>query len=789
MTSIEALRQANAHMLADPAAQTRVVELANARAFELGLVALPEPAFALAARPKVSLGQWQTKFQDQKGRGSCYVFAACAAMEAAYRRQFGVVVDISEQYVFHINKVTALLDGWVESPSQIENNSTLDGFQGSSDMVDKLARFAAPAEPDAPYLSEAQMFALRDAMPAGNWMTQQQNDAFEFNNAVVPMVSHQLGRYQVESFAALPNRPSIEQVKQVLQAGYEVVADVKDHCFLIVGYDDNVRQFEIKNSWDEHAFIYESYDNPKFGPVLGGRYITKVRPISAPQTEAAWMGHWYIDHDGWNGELMIRRFTNLNRPDTEPTKLGDYYRDGTRHDVNGSVTDNGSTMSFWIAETTDRTEPGSQVGQHFIARFCANDLDNAAGSTEFNGVQYGVRLSRKPFSHDPIGFFDVRRWIDGWSISQGGARAEVLRISSVKPLEGSYERDGLNYDIVGNVDPNHDHVLHFKVPFDPVDLTTYQLFHHTREDGAVSGFCVSPGSAVGVQADRHIEPYYPPFAPPGPGVMVSFIYAIPPNGILQWFRHEGARHGAFDWKGARPVGKGWSGWPAVIPGGGDVIYAVNPSGDLIWYEHVGFNTGAGLQEAGSWNGRTAVNHGFGEYARIFSGGNGVIYGITHDGRLIWHRHHGVATGIPVEVAGSWSGPKEVGVGWNGLSNVFGGGDGIIYGVNADGDLVWFNHLGHREGLGHNDAGGWSGNSVKPVGRGWSSFTTLFSSGNGVIYGLQHDGILRWHRHLGYQTGAGLETPGSWEGGIDVGWGWGNFDTLFALIPRDSDLVH
>ena len=76
-----------------------------------------------------------------------------------------------------------------------------------------------------------------------------------------------------------------------------------------------------------------------------------------------------------------------------------------------------------------------------------------------------------------------------------------------------------------------------------------------------------------------------------------------------------------------------------------------------------------------------------------------------------------------------------------------------------------------------------------MGIGWGTFTALFSSGNGVIYGIQPDGVLRWYRHLGYQTGAGLEAAGSWEGGVDVGRGWGGFDTVFALLPRDPDPVH
>ena len=105
--SFDSLRLDNPHLLADPVEHTRTVELANARALELGLVQLPQPVLALAAQPKVSLGPWQTGFRAQLDRGTCYAFAACAAMEAAYRRQFGLVVDLSEHYVFHINAIVS----------------------------------------------------------------------------------------------------------------------------------------------------------------------------------------------------------------------------------------------------------------------------------------------------------------------------------------------------------------------------------------------------------------------------------------------------------------------------------------------------------------------------------------------------------------------------------------------------------------------------------------------------------------------------------------------------------
>ena len=64
--SFELLRLDNAHLLADPVEHPRTVELANARALELGLVQLPQPVLALAAskslwdrgRPDSDLTVW-----------------------------------------------------------------------------------------------------------------------------------------------------------------------------------------------------------------------------------------------------------------------------------------------------------------------------------------------------------------------------------------------------------------------------------------------------------------------------------------------------------------------------------------------------------------------------------------------------------------------------------------------------------------------------------------------------------------------------------------------------------
>jgi hypothetical protein len=228
------------------------------------------------------------------------------------------------------------------------------------------------------------------------------------------------------------------------------------------------------------------------------------------------------------------------------------------------------------------------------------------------------------------------------------------------------------------------------------------------------------------------------FPPPQSGVRPTFIYMVNADGRLLWARHDGAQRGdgansLGAWVGPRPVGRGWDGMRTVFGGGGNSIYNIDRDGLLRWYQHNGFNTGAGLEDPSAWAGRTDVGRGWGDMQHVFPGGNGIIYTITDDGILRWYKHNGFLTGVGLETPGAWEGPKNVGRGWGGLKHVFSGGDGIIYTI-AD------------------------------------------------------DGILRWLKHNGFQTGAGLETPGAWEGPKNVGRGWGDVVHVFALMPSDPSPV-
>ena len=73
-------------------------------------------------------------------------------------------------------------------------------------------------------------------------------------------------------------------------------------------------------------------------------------------------------------------------------------------------------------------------------------------------------------------------------------------------------------------------------------------------------------------------------------------------------------------------------------------------------------------------------------------GEGIVYGIQHGGDLLWYRHTGYLTG-----AATWEGPIKVGSGWGKFKQVFSPGRGRIYAVTPDGTLLCYQHNGYRGG--------------------------------------------------------------------------------------------
>lgn len=244
------------------------------------------------------------------------------------------------------------------------------------------------------------------------------------------------------------------------------------------------------------------------------------------------------------------------------------------------------------------------------------------------------------------------------------------------------------------------------------------------------------------------------------------IYGINPTGDLLWYAHTGHWRGTFEWtpnSGAK-VGVGWGGFVQVFSDGDGYLYGIQSTGELLWYNHNGYRDGqfnwsqaSGSQVGAGWNS---------EVQAVFAGGGGVMYIVKTNGDLLWYKHLGCRNGTFV-----WdpnSGVK-VGNGWNNFHAAFSGGNGVIYLIDKNGDLFWYKHAGFATG-----ANTWYGGQSNKIGNGWQSIRQVFSTGWGHIYALGSDGKLRYYNHKGFINGTGTWGTGT---GNQVGAGWSSLKTI------------
>ncbi len=305
------------------------------------------------------------------------------------------------------------------------------------------------------------------------------------------------------------------------------------------------------------------------------------------------------------------------------------------------------------------------------------------------------------------------------------------------------------------------------VPF-PGDLLWHK--HDGWETGA-NTWANNKGAKVGVSWQNFKDVF---------ATSDGVIYAIQTNGDLLWFKHNGWQNGAVQWANngnGIKVGNGWQNFKDVFATSDGVIYAIQTNGDLLWFKHNGWQNGA-VQWANNGNG-IKVGNGWQNFKDVFATSDGVIYAIQTNGDLLWFKHNGWQNGA-VQWANNGNGIK-VGNGWQNFKTVFATSNGVIYGIQPNGNLLWYRHDGWQTG-----ASSWANNSGAIVGNGWLAFTSVFATSNGVIYAIEPNGQLLWYRHNGWQNGIS-----DWANNgnhLLVDNGWQKFKDAFATyrIPSASN---
>ncbi|MEO3860398.1 tachylectin-related carbohydrate-binding protein [Acrocarpospora sp. B8E8] len=227
------------------------------------------------------------------------------------------------------------------------------------------------------------------------------------------------------------------------------------------------------------------------------------------------------------------------------------------------------------------------------------------------------------------------------------------------------------------------------------------------------------------------------------------IFAVDRDGILRRFQHLGFETGEKRWSDPPgiEVGEGWQRFVWIIAGNPGTLYAVDFEGRMFLFDYL-----SGRMDAG--DGRL-IKIGLPSF-KSFTGAYDVFYGLREDGGVCWYRHLG---------AGTWADNGACSLvkrGMRGYDRLIATGQGVVFAIDANGDLRWFRHLNSALG-GYT----WEGDGLGPNGQGWIGDLDVTSL-DGVVYALTPGYALKWFRY---------DTPQVYKSGVE---GWYNRGTM--LLP-------
>lgn len=207
----------------------------------------------------------------------------------------------------------------------------------------------------------------------------------------------------------------------------------------------------------------------------------------------------------------------------------------------------------------------------------------------------------------------------------------------------------------------------------------------------------------------------------------SVVYAVSGDGAIDWYREDDVARGPNGWAGPNRVHAPRGLWALgesyeTVNAGNGSLYQIRQHADgfrfrrsLELMSHAGIADGSGV-----FGDSSLVAAEWPSYAQVFGGDGGVIYGIDAAGDLFWHRH----STFPVPST-QLEGPVKIGNGWTMFVRVFSLGAGFLCGVRPNGEMLLYHFVQWRWGPG-NAAPVWHG-PVKVPGTQWRAFRFLFPS--------------------------------------------------------------
>jgi hypothetical protein len=558
-----------------------------------------EPPIPLPDNPPAyyELGSFQSPVKDQDPRGSCPSFAWAGAMEAFYKRAYGLDLDLSEEYLIHvvhtvqhsynpssgienIPSFCTLLDEknykWTW-PHQVKVGEIVMTEEGLLIPEEKYAPYFGNIHANsASYPNHSYNDFLQIANdhglvywdnPTSQWVcdpnrTQKVVDGFEYDARHIPIEARKNAYYGVSKMMVLDGIKARDTtlLEKLIYSWHEVSLGVTidyldcdkkysdgnaicrynanannssyhlgngGHQLLLVGYDRSKQVFLFKNSWaNNHPWIWITYDylsktypaSSGYGGYLvnSGFVILDVfLPPSLPELPM-WKGQWKMDHDGWLGDLTLRR---TRKPISEtiswnpddftvfeyhaqpvlPDRVGTYLdAEKVAHEVTGNWDFDSWNFHYFVDFANPEPAPDpldtlvNVTGQEFsLSMFsgAANPFTQgnfAAGTTHWNGHSYGTLLSRPQIElNHPAGSFQKKNWLDRFKVYFSNGEKATLEVKSIGSFAGG--KATVNYKLNS---ASLSTVLYQAVQHAlPIKWgnTSYTLYYHTHEKGILSG--------------------------------------------------------------------------------------------------------------------------------------------------------------------------------------------------------------------------------------------------------------------------------------------------------------